>query len=318
MFQIFLQLPSELRRKIWLATLGPMTLTFTAEHPSVVLNRRLEKERFADDELSPLSISHQSLPVPYFGHVDLDNGGSRLFFAIESTAAYQACKESHAFLQFFFTENIKPTGGLPSWFCSAIDIVKFNIRWIHDLIKHPWFLRTHHLVLTMWDEEFYLGHDLYVTGHDWIEENLQSLRDLTIRINQGRTYSENYAARYKHWLTAWFRAFESFYSPRDGEGPPLRFYMRVISDTVSEEEWLSPANYLHVEKLVHKKMLHFDPQHEQRDWFGRKAALMAASDDELDNPAEYLAKWRRARRMIMELESIQNPPTYGPWPIEEI
>ncbi|KAJ2982117.1 hypothetical protein NQ176_g1599 [Zarea fungicola] len=316
MFQLFLHLPSELRRKIWLATLGPMTLTFTTEHPSMVLDRRLEEKR-AQDGLPPLSINHPSSPLPDFGQVELEDGSCRLFFAVESTAAYQACKESRAFLHFFFAGISIAEGGLPSWYCSEIDTVKFNIRWINDVIWHPWFLRTQHLVLTMWWAEPYLGNDGDVTGHDWIEENLHSLRDLTVRINEGRTYSEDYSTRYAHWLTAWFRAFERFYNPEDVEEPPLRFYLRVISDTVPEEEWLSPTNYLRVEKLVHQKMLRFDPQHSERDWGGRKAALMATMDDELDHPAEYLAKWRLARRLIRELESVLNPPVYGPSSDEE-
>lgn len=319
MFRVFLHLPSELRRKIWLATLGPMTLTFTTEHPSTVLDRRrqAEQEDAARDGLPSLSISHRSPSVPSFGHVELEDGGSHLFFAVESTAAYQACKESRSFLHFFFAGNSKAKSGLPYWYCSEIDTVKFNIRWIYDVIQHPWFLRTQHLVLTMWNGENYLGNFEDVTGHDWIEENLHSLRDLTVRINEGHTYPEDYPACYSHWLSDWFGAFERFYNPEDSEDPPLRFYLRVTSDTVPEEEWLSPTNYLRVEKLVHQKMLHFDPQHKKRDWGGRKAALMATTDDELDNPAQYLAKRRLARRLIQELKSALNPPVYGPWPEEE-
>lgn len=311
MFQVFLQLPSELRRKIWLATLGPMTLTFTTEHPSVVLARRLEEQNGAEDGPPLRSISHGSPPVPYFGYVELENGASRLFFAVESSPVYQACRESRAMLQFYFAENIKPGGGLPSWYCEEVDIIKFNICWIHDVIKHPWFYRTQHLVLIMWDEQRYLGDYGGEISHDWIEENLHSLRDVTIQLTEGCTYSEDYPATYRHWLHAWFDKFESFYHPEDDGVSPLRFYLRVICCTVPEEEWLSPTNYLRVEKLVHQKMLRFGPQHDQRDWGGRKAALMATADEELDNPAEYVAKRRLARRLIAEIENVNNPPEDG-------
>ncbi|KAJ4147088.1 hypothetical protein LMH87_001636 [Akanthomyces muscarius] len=265
----------------------------------------------------PEFVTPLSIPVPYFGHVQDEHGGSRLYFAVESTATYRACKESRAFLQFFFAEETKPEGGLPSWYCSETDTIKFNIWWIDDVIKHPWFLRTQHLELTMWNEECYLGNHEDVTGHDWIEENLASLRDVTVRINEARTWSENYTTRYRHWLTAWFRTFESFYNPEEADGPPLRFYLRVVSDTIPEEEWLSPTNYLRVEKLVHQKMLHFDPQHKEHDTAGRKAALMAAADDELDNPAQYLARRRLARRLVRELESAVYSSTHEPPPLEE-
>ncbi|KAJ6781371.1 hypothetical protein PWT90_11080 [Aphanocladium album] len=298
-----------------------MTLTFTTKHPSVILERRLEVRSFVGG-LPPLSPNSHNLPVPYFGHVELEDGGSRVFFAVEPTPAYQACKESRAFLHFFFEEDTNAKGGLPSWYRSEIDIIKFEIRCIHDVIKHAWFLRTQHLMLTMWDEDFYLGNLYEVVGHDWIEENLLLLRDVTVHINEARTYSEVNLAKDGHWLTSWFSAFESFYHPEEAQQrPPLRFHVRVISDAVPEEEWLTPTNYLRVEKLVHQRMLHFDPQHEKRDRGGWKAALMRATDNELDNPAEYVGKRRLAQRLIWELDSrayrLANPPVYGPENIEE-
>lgn len=42
MFHVLLQFPSKGRRSTWLATLGAMIMTFTTQHPSVMLARRLE------------------------------------------------------------------------------------------------------------------------------------------------------------------------------------------------------------------------------------------------------------------------------------
>ncbi|KAJ3480463.1 hypothetical protein NLG97_g8064 [Lecanicillium saksenae] len=239
MFHIFLQLPPELRRKIWLATLGPMTLTFTNVHPSAILDRRRSLQG-----RPRLYTSDHSPPLPYFGHVEAE------------------------------TED----------------------------------------VLTTWNDELYFGNDSDGIGHDWIEGSLHSLRNLTLRINEGYTYSEDNLAKDHHWLSDWYRTFEDFYHPEEEGKLPPQFELRVICPTAPEEEWLTPTNFLRVEKLVHQKMLHFDPQHEERDWGGRKAALMVATDEELDDPAEYLTRRRLARRVIRQLNSIAyvkaNPPAH--------
>lgn len=275
MFTLFIQLPADIRRKIWIETLGPMTLTFTKVGPyTVECSGRLMQSR-------------------HMGNVALSDGSYKLFFFVKPSAAYTACKESRDFLRYVFAEPVKPDGGLPSWFDPAIDTVRFDRPTLVHLSRHTWFKKTQHLWIRQnYDACEYLerNSEYYVPewedkNHRWVENNLGSLKHITFEMK--------YVSGDGKWLEEWFPVFEEWFNHARWE--PVSYSARVIcyQKNTPEEEWLTPQNYLRVEK-------HVDTNRYQR-LFGvlnwkeligpeRSIALVNATDKELENPGEFLKK----------------------------
>lgn len=148
---LFSQFPPDIRRKIWLATLGPMTLTFVTGLP------QREDEELPEDPPEDMSwctaaeVAYYTIPPlfsnfrRYYGYVELSDGSSRLRFVVKASAAYRACKESREFLKFIFAEPVKPGGGLPSWFRFDTDTIRFADLHLPIITRHPWFLQAQHL-----------------------------------------------------------------------------------------------------------------------------------------------------------------------------
>lgn len=283
MFTLFPAFPADIRRQIWLATLGPMTLTFTDSDPPPA-------KRLDHSESSPTP--HFAEESRYAGKVSLPDGSYKLFFVVKPSAAYLACKESRAFLHHVFAEPVKPDGGLPSWFDLAVDTVRFSRLHLVPLSRHPWFKEAQRLWIRIyWDAEDYLppgGHNIHTVedkNHQWLEKNLASLRDITFEMVGVKGEGE--------WLKEWFPFFEIWFN--HARWDPVSFSARVIcyqKDT-PEEEWLTPQNYLRVEKKVMGN--HFQRGYGVPNWkemiqSERSRCLVYATDEELENPGEFLKK----------------------------
>ncbi|OAA70753.1 hypothetical protein LEL_09344 [Akanthomyces lecanii RCEF 1005] len=150
-FPLFSQFPVNIRRRIWLATLGPMTVTFDTK--LVPCGDEDLSEGPAEDIscCTPEKLAYYTAPPlfsnfsRYNGYIELSDGSSRLHFAVKAPAAYQVCKESQEFLKFIFAEPVKPEGGLPSWFRFDIDTIRFEDVLLDIVARHPWFTQTQHL-----------------------------------------------------------------------------------------------------------------------------------------------------------------------------
>ncbi len=311
MFPLFLQLPRDIRRMIWLATLSPMTLTFGTGKPP---KDEEESEDLTDIDLSLLTKEQVDylLRRPlfanytrYYGYVALADGSSRLSFTIKSSAAYLACKESRAFLRFIFAEPVRPGGGLPSWFRFDIDTVRFLDIDVGIIANYPWFTQVQYLIVHIVYEIYdYMGiysdtlEERNGKNHIWVEENLTSLKHITFEIGHAYTYTTPKSRPY-HWLEPWWDFFEKWYNCEYGSDP-APFFAQVISYNVPEEEWLTPTNYLRVRKLVLQKRVQSIYERDEvedfdleRDWQGRKIYyILKAKDEELENAAEFLKKQR--------------------------
>lgn len=321
MFPLFLQLPSDIRRMIWLATLGPMTLTFTQKGPSEVdANMCVHVEDGKDWEPCPHEGNadedpHETLGlIPsseysaqenlfanytrYSGHVALSDGSSRLNFIVEPSAAYLACRESRAFLSFIFAEPVRPRGGLPGWFRFDIDTIRCTNFDFYIIRNHAWFGQTQHLNISIWLETSYYwevgDYDDKPHGDEldagWIENNLPLLNDITFDMLSAKTYGPKYT---HHWLDGWFDRFEEWYNCKYGS-EPIPWYTRVISNRIPEEEWLTPTNYLRVYKLVsQKRNKAVFPNEDWRPHMRRKRLdILEATDKDLENLTEFLEKHR--------------------------
>lgn len=305
MFTRFSELPADLRRKIWLATLGPMTLTFTGQEPP-------EDEVMRDiSELDLTGLPQEEVDyylrpplflnfTRYYGHVALPDGTSQMLFTVKSSAAYLACKESREFLRFVFAEPPRPSGGLPSWFRFDIDTIRVKDICLPILAQHDWFVQTQNLMIAIiYEIEDYMGfqtdgyYDTEGKDHDWVRQNLTSLRDLTFEMMFARTYDKGGS----HWLHPWFSIFEEWYNSKFEDDPPP-FWTRVISyqEGTSEDEWLTPDNYLLLNKMVLRKHIekHAPRTKNLRRYLmkQREISIYEASDDELRNPAKFLEKNR--------------------------
>lgn len=98
------------------------------------------------------------------------------------------------------------------------------------------------------------------------------------------------------WLDEWFEVFQKWYHGDHRGYRPLPFYARVISHEMPKGEWLTPTNYLGLEKLMNQKHIqaHF-PTEDGDQWEdsfrGRRLYyLVTATDEELENPAEFIKK----------------------------
>ncbi|KAM3517387.1 hypothetical protein MY4038_010309 [Beauveria bassiana] len=278
MFSLFPQLPIDIRRKIWLTTLGPMTITLTQADPPPA-------ERLEQSESSPTPFLPEE--SRYVGKVSLPDGSCKLSFAVKPSAAYLACRESRDFLHYIFAEPVKPDGGLPSWFDIAIDTVRFHREHLVPLSRHPWFKPAQHLWIRIdHDAGEYLSSGCYHIpafedkNHRWLENNLASLKSITFEMV--RVSGEGV------WVREWFPVFETWFN--HARWDPVSFSARVIcyqSDT-PEEEWLTPQNYLRVEKQVKER--HFQRGFGVPNWkemidCERTRCLVYATDEELENPA---------------------------------
>ncbi|GAO14612.1 uncharacterized protein UV8b_05326 [Ustilaginoidea virens] len=341
MFPLFLQLPSDIRRKIWLATLGPMTLTFTEGEPPVEVDEESElaeedphetERRLSLSELysaiySPSGQYFDSTDTPedtdevadddagdddvvcpqkklfanytrYFGYVALKDGSSRLTFVVESSAAYLACKESRAFLRFIFAEPVRPGGGLPSWFRFDMDTVRFKDVYLDMISEHAWFTQTENLIVAIvCGADNYLGlSDDILTGkkHSWIQDNLACLKNITFEMHPARSARTcGPKALTGDWLDPWWEAFEQWYNCKYGS-EPASFYAKVISycDGIPE---VTPENYLRAYKIVQQK--HYQTCFPNENWKSnvwskRTLDILEATDEELNNPTEFLKKHR--------------------------
>lgn len=284
MFTLFPLLPADIRRKIWLATLGPMTLTFTSRGPPPA------RGRSDPEEARTKILTGES---SYVGNVSLPDGSYKLYFVVKPSAAYLSCKESRGFLRYILAEPVKPEGGLPSWFDPAIDTVRFNRRELVPLSRHPWFKQTQYLWIQIWyDLEDYLGpgHNSSVPEfedkkHWWLEANLASLTYITFEMVHVTGEGD--------WVTYWFPVFDTWFNhPR---WDPVSFSARVIcyQDDTPEDEWLTPQNYLRVEKKVTEiRYRRVFKVPNWRDMVQQKRArcLVYATDEELENPGDFLRK----------------------------
>lgn len=315
MFPLFLQLPRDIRRMIWLATLGPMTLTFHTGKPP--------KDDEEYEDLTGIDLSFLTKEevdylcrrplfanyTRYYGYVALADGSSRLSFTVKSSAAYLACKESRAFLRFIFAEPVRPGGGLPSWFRFDMDTVRFAEIDVGIIAIHQWFTQVQHLVVCIvYEIDDYMGmisdniEETNGKNHIWVEENLTSLKNVTFEMRHAYTYTA-VGCPY-HWLEPWWDFFVKWYNCPYGSDPPL-YFAQVISRDIPEEEWLTPTNYLRVKKLVLQKHVQYvyeraDDEGDfdlERDWKGRKSYyILNAKDEELENAAEFLKKHRPIRQ----------------------
>ncbi|OAQ58678.1 hypothetical protein VFPPC_10912 [Pochonia chlamydosporia 170] len=325
MFPLFLQLPSEIRRKIWLATLGPMTLTFTQKEPELEVDQEsdVNAELWGDWEPGPHEhewnadedVDTDETPEPpsseytdpkklfanytrYFGHVALADGSSRLQFVVEPSAAYLACKESRAFLRFIFAEQVRPNGGLPSWFRFDMDTIRCTNFVFYIIRNHSWFKQTQHLIIAVVFESFFYFEfgdwDEEPNGDewdaDWIGNNLPLLTNITFEMLRAKMHGTRNTYR---WLDGWFDVFEEWYNCKYGS-EPVSFHARVISHEISEEEWLTPTNYLRVYKLVSQKRNKvFFPDDDWKPHMRRKMLdILEATDEQLENLTEFLEKHR--------------------------
>ncbi|KAJ3479617.1 hypothetical protein NLG97_g8275 [Lecanicillium saksenae] len=278
MFLLFPQLPPEIRRKIWLATLGPMTLNFT------------DRSEYTAEDSSNLMESR------YMGHVSHPDGSYKLLFSVEPSAAYVACKEPRDFLRYIFAEPVKPDGGLPSWFDPATDTVRFDCGRLRQLSQHPWFTEAQHLWIRLpcgAAEYLSRANDCVIfdekdRNHHWVADNLGSLKYITFEMM--------YADEEADWLRDWFSVFAEWFNPPSGLGwEPVSYSARVRcyqADT-PEEEWLTPQNYIHLEKQTHIK--HYRRAFGVSNWKEmipneRAICLVNATDEELENPGEFLMK----------------------------
>ncbi|KAJ2966866.1 hypothetical protein NQ176_g9942 [Zarea fungicola] len=284
MFVLFPQLPIDIRRKIWLATLGPMMLTFTRKDPP---------PRKQPDHSESSQTPYLANLDRYVGNISAPDGRYKLFFVVEASATYLACKESRTFLRYVFAEPVKPDGGLPSWFDPAIDTVRFNQWQLFTLSHHPWFTQAQQLWIRIgWEaadflndtKEFIRPGDEY-KDHRWLEENLASLKDITFEMTE--VYGEG------QWVHEWLPFFEIWYNHARWE--PVSYSARVIcyQDDTPEDEWLTPQNYLLVEKKVMTKR--FQGYYGVSNWKEkiqreRTRCIVEASDEELENPGEFLKK----------------------------
>ncbi|KAJ6789195.1 hypothetical protein PWT90_05916 [Aphanocladium album] len=304
-FPLFSQFSVEIRRRIWLATLGPMTLTFKKGLPPRE-DEELPKDPPEDMSwCTPEEVAYYTiLPLfsnfrRYCGYVELSGGGSRLHFVVKASAAYQACKESREFLKFIFAEPVKPGGGLPSWFRFDIDTIRFTDELLYIVARHPWFTQTQHLYVVIgYDIHYYVGHctEEYMEdkNHSWIEKNLPSLKDITFEMAYARNVDFDHAVR--EICADWFQVFQEWYNWSEVE-KPVRYYARVIilENGITEREWLTPTNYLRVEKMFRQK--HYQKYFPGPNWKDhlvdqRTRSIVEATDEELENPTEFFAKHR--------------------------
>jgi hypothetical protein len=334
MFPLFSQLPRDIRRMIWLATLGPMTLRFTQkvpgkgpvlvkhdygedndpwgffeEFPDWEDQKREEPEKPKDPSdiwgpivlLDDLAMEKLFANFPrYVGHVALADGGSRLQFVVEPSGAYLACKESRAFLSFIFAELVRPSGGLPSWFRFDTDTICCTNFDFYIIRNHAWFAQTQHLVIAIGlptSLYFELGdYDNDPSGVEWdvewIARNLPLLKNIVYEMKYATTYEHG---RLDHWLDKeWFDRFEEWYNCKYGT-EPVSWCAQVISQQVSEEEWLTPTNYLRVYKLVQQKRNKYyfpDGDWKKHVWRKRSIDILEATDEKLENPTEFFKKHR--------------------------
>lgn len=284
MFTLFPQLPIDIRRKIWLATLGPMILTFTTDGPPPA-------ERPDNSESSrPKSSTEESR---YVGNVALPDGSYKLFFVIKASAAYLACKESRAFLRYVFAEPVKPDGGLPSWYDPAIDTLRLDDELLVPLSRHAWFMQVQNIWIRIgWEVGDYMfsGWDTIRVAefkdHRWVEANLTSLKDITFQMYE-------VFGREGKWVEDWLPVFETWFN--HARWDPVPYSARVICyqrDT-PEDEWLTPQNYLRVEKKVmtkHYQRAYGVPHWREMVQRERTRCLIDATDEELENPGEFLKK----------------------------
>lgn len=304
-FPQFSQFPVDIRRRVWLATLGPMTVTFTEGLPA-----RKDEELLDDppEDLSwctPEEVAYYTTPPlysnfrRYYGYVELSDGSSRLHFVVKASAAYRACKESRDFLRFIFAEPVRTGGGLPSWFRFDVDTIRFSDWLLYLVSRHPWFTQTQHLyVIIKYDIHRYTGlcAEEYMENkdHSWIEKNLLSLKDITFEMAYAR--DGDFDDTVRHICADWFKVFEEWYNWSEVE-KPAPYYARVITieNGTKEREWLTPTNYLRVEKMVRQK--HIQKYHPGPNWKDhiadqRTKSIVEATDEELENPTEFFAKHR--------------------------
>lgn len=298
-FPLFSQFPVDIRRRIWLATLGPMALTFVEGLPP---RKDEELPEDAPEDMSwctPEEVARYTIPPlfsnfrRYYGYVELSEGSSRLHFVVKASAAYRACKESREFLKFIFAEPVKPGGGLPSWFRFDIDTIRFTDDLLYIVARHPWFIQTQHLyVVILYDIYLYTGHEAheYMEGKDhcWIEKNLSSLKDITFEMAYAR-YGD-FGGGVREFCADWFRVFREWYNWSEVE-KPAPYYARVIiiENGITEREWLTPTNYLRVEKMYDQK--HFQECFLGPNWKDHivdqeTKFIVEATDEEWENLTE--------------------------------
>ena len=251
----------------------------------------------------------------HYGYVALPDGSSRMSYVVESTPAYRACKESRSFLAHIFAEPVREGGGLPSWFRFDIDTIRFQGDWMHRIGNHPWYLQTQHLYIDLkssigayldparnrYDERSDYGdddHDASIDrvekGHDWIIQHLTQLKDLSIEL---RTFET------RHCEDDWFGLFDSICYDEAGNFL-LPFQVRVLSPRIPGSEWLTPQNYLRIQKSLYIDDLGpLYPDGKWREMLSKYSNLMetlvSATDEQLSDPAAFHAKhlstWRSFR-----------------------
>ncbi|KAJ2965217.1 hypothetical protein NQ176_g10718 [Zarea fungicola] len=306
-FPLFSQFPVDIRRKIWVATLGPMTVTFVLEPPP---RKDEELPAYIPEDLSwctPEELAHYTIPPlfsnfrRYYGYVELSDGSSRLHFVAKASAAYRACKESREFLKFIFAEPVKPGGGLPSWFRFDIDTIRFSDALLPTIARYPWFTQAQHLhVVIAYGIDDYIGPDSdadeYMEGknHVWIEKNLLSLKDITFDMRLARYGDFDQAVR--RVCEDWFQVFLEWYNWSEIE-KPVPYYARVIflENGTTERELLTPTNYLRIEKMYYTE--HYQKHFPGPNWkdhilHQRTRSIVEATNEELENPTDFLAKHR--------------------------
>lgn len=318
-FPKFLQLPAELRRPIWLMATGPVTLFFDMCEWRQGEDGEMEVVHLED----VLPRDSQGRPCHGFpsGFVALEDGTSYMSYRYQPPAAYHVCRESRGFLQFHFAKLVPAGGGLPRWFRFDTDAICCSVYHLDTIGNHAWFTQTQHLVVCMEDINEYLFGDFDTRpvekGHDWIEDKLLKLEELTLDLSQDSDNGQ-------HWLADVFGHFEAWYNPRE-EGSRRRFRARAIRDDLAETEWLTSTNYL----SLCKQVLQSEAPYLWESYCGwgrvitneKLREIRRSTDEELLDPSVWFARHRRRLEreglaeepLFIEYRDINLLSRVGPW-----
>lgn len=275
-----MQLPIELRHLIWTLSIDSVTL---------VLSPRLRGDVY------------ERIP-PYPGYAKHESKNSSIGYYIAMPVVYWVCRESHRVLKHLCQHPQQQQYGLPDWFSFDIDTISIDISALRQLKTHKWFTQVQHLVINIRSTEQFFPDDEDTedneNGRDfdsrknekWFLDHLLHLQTLTFRINSRKwnfafTFAdEGFHGTYvTHWLRHWYQVMERWYANEVKESN-VPWYTRVINYDAPMEEWLTPTNFLWVNKnVLWRKRKYYN---EDRFWSPREEKI-AHQVDELTDPEEF-------------------------------
>ncbi|KAJ3489058.1 hypothetical protein NLG97_g6074 [Lecanicillium saksenae] len=310
----FFDLPPEIRRQIWLATVGPMTLSLLAANPpdqTEQCHPKLCDHR--DKHIATLKLFKNF--SRYYGHIDIPNRSGQLLFVVDPTGAYMACKESRAILRPLFAEPIHPEGGLPSWFRFDLDTIRCSHRTSYSVKQFEWRHRITHIHVTI-DVSLMPAmpmnrhhSNLCLLGRFLNHDFKRFFKGLDTAIfdmfGDARKYEDGAA---DYWLSEWFVLFEELYGRRCTTLPSAP-KMAIVSRQLEEMECLTPQNYLHaIKKWRHLwEKTHDENTCVKDDEYYRMRAIFEAADEELNDPVEFRKKyWGSLGQELETREEVDN------------